>query len=162
MYEQKAKAGKLVFKNNFYLQRGVYDLAAVMNESVSETPYEIKGCLIDLFDPKLPVYDSKRVNPGEQSLLLNIERVKDKRNPQVLASASREYNEQRGKNYYSYVAKSPIETTNISRVLLPECPKNVKVNGQETFRTQNWNARSKTYLIEFENSPQGVSVRFDW
>lgn len=162
MYEQKAKAGKLVFKNNFYLQRGVYDLAAVMNESVSETPYEIKGCLIDLFDPKLPVYDSKRVNPGEQSLLLNIERVKDKRKPQVLASASREYNEQRGKNYYSYVAKSPIETTNISRVLLPECPKNVKVNGQETFRTQNWNARSKTYLIEFENSPQGVSVRFDW
>ncbi|TWV14701.1 hypothetical protein FQ707_03060 [Bacteroidaceae bacterium HV4-6-C5C] len=162
MYEQNAKAGKLVFKNNFYLQRGVYDLAAVLKESVSKTPYEVKGCLIDLFDPKLPVYDSKKVDPGEQALLLNVERVKNKSQAQVLASASKEYNEQRAKNSYSYVAKSPAETTNISRVLLPECPKSVKINGQETFSVENWNVRSHTYLIEFENSPEGISVEFHW
>jgi len=162
MYERKAKAGKLTLKNNFYLQRGAYDLIAVMKESVSETQYKVKGCLIDLFDPKLPVYDSIQINPGEQALLLNVERIKNKKKAQVLASASKEYNEQRGENYYKYVAKSPAETTNISRVLLPVCPRSVKINGKETFRPQNWNAQSRTYLIEFENSPQGVSIQFHW
>ncbi len=122
----------------------------------------MKGCLIDLFDPKLPVYDSKKVYPGEQALLLNVERVKNKSQAQVLASASKEYNEQRTKNSYSYVAKSPAETTNISRVLLPKCPKSVKINGRETFSVENWNVRSHTYLIEFENSPEGISVEFHW
>jgi hypothetical protein len=74
MYEQKANAGKLIFKNNFYLQRGAYDLVAVLDESVSNEPYIIKGNFIDLFDPKLPVYQSKTVNTGEQAFLLNIDR----------------------------------------------------------------------------------------
>lgn len=162
MYEQKAKAGKLAFKNHFYLQRGVYDLAAVLEESVSNEPYTLKGCLIDLFDSKLPVYTSKQVNPGEQALMLNVDRVKDKKKAQILASASRAYDEKREKNSYSYIAKSPAETTNVSRVLLPKCPKSVKINGNETFNTSDWDAASKTYLVEFENSPEGVSVQFNW
>ena len=91
MYEQKANAGKLLFKNNFYLQRGAYDLVAVLDESVSNEPYIIKGNFIDLFDPKLPVYQSKTVNTGEQALLLNIDRVPNKQHPQVLAAACRVY-----------------------------------------------------------------------
>ena len=162
MYEQKAKAGKLAFKNHFYLQRGVYDLAAVLEESVSNEPYTLKGCLIDLFDSKLPVYTSKQVNPGEQALMLNVDRVKDKKKAQILASASRAYDEKREKNSYSYIAKSPAETTNVSRVLLPKCPKSVKINGNETFNASDWDAASKTYLVEFENSPEGVSVQFNW
>lgn len=162
MYEQKAKAGKLEFKNNFYLQRGVYDLVAVLDESIGSDPYTIKGCLIDLFDPKLPIYESKHINPGEQALMLNVDRVKNKKKAQVLASASRTYDEERGKNFYSYVAKSPAETFNVSRVLLPKIPKSVKIDGNELLSSNNWDAKSKTYLVEFENSPDGVSVRFEW
>ena len=162
MYEQNAKAGKLEFKNNFYLQRGDYDLAAVLEESVSDEPFTVEGCLIDLFDPKLPIYTSKRINPGEQALLLNVERVAGKKKPQVLASASREEQEERGKGWYSYVAKSPAETSNVSRVLLPSCPKSVTVDGKEVFDTKRWHAASHTYLIEFENNPDGVSVKFCW
>jgi len=40
---------------------------------------------------------AKRINPGEQALLLNVERVAGKKKPQVLASASREEQEERGK-----------------------------------------------------------------
>jgi len=155
MYEQNAKAGKLEFKNNFYLQRGDYDLAAVLEESVSDEPFTVEGCLIDLFDPKLPIYTSKRINPGEQALLLNVERVAGKKKPQVLAS-------ERGKGRYSYVAKSPAETSNVSRVLLPRCPKSVTVDGREVFDAKRWHAASHTYLIEFENNPDGVSVKFCW
>lgn len=162
IYSQKANAGELKFKNNFYLKRGVYDLVAVLDESVSNDPYIVNGCLIDLFDPKLPIINCKIVNPGEQAFLLDINRVINKNIPQVLASSSREEQEEYGKRNYSYIAKSPSETTNISRVLLPSCPKSVKIDGQEKLNLNNWDKTSGTYLVEFENNPDGVKVKFEW
>lgn len=162
MYEQKAKAGKLLFKNNFYLQRGVYDLVAVLDESVSNESYLIKGTLIDLFDPKLPVYKSKMIQPGEQAFFLNVDRVPDKQKPQVLAAASRVYEEKTEKDSYSFVAKSPVNTTNISRILLPRKPVSVQVDSKEELVSGAWDQQSKTYLLEFENNPEGVSVNIKW
>lgn len=162
LYEEKARAGKLEFKNSFYLERGVYDLAAVLDESVSGEPYVIEGDLIDLFDPALPVCTSRTVRPGEQALLLNIGRVKNKRQPQVLAAASRTYDEKSDKRSYSFVAKSPVNTTNVSRVLLPAQPVSVTVNGEEKLNENAWDARTRTYLLQFENDPDGVAVRFAW
>lgn len=162
LYHKYAKAGHMELKNNFYLQRGDYDLVAVLDESVSETPFTVKGCLIDLFDSQLPIYTSKQVYPGEQAFLLNVNRVIHPEKPQVLASASREEQEMRGKNWYSYVAKSPIETSNISRVLLPQCPRSVLINGKETFDVHCWHTSSRTYKLAFENNPDGVMVKFEW
>ncbi|MEG1700361.1 MAG: hypothetical protein RRY33_00220 [Alistipes sp.] len=162
LYEQKAKAGALTFKNNFYLERGVYDLVAVLDEGVSNEPYRIEGALIDLFDPTLPVCTSKEIQPGEQALFVNVDRVKNRRQPQVLASASRVYDEKVVKNTYSFVAKSPEKTTNVSRVLLPAKPTSVQVNGEEMLSDKAWDALTKSYLVGFENSPEGVSVRFTW
>lgn len=111
------------FKNNLYLERGPFDLIAVMDESVDAKPYTQFGILIDLFDPTLPVLDVKTVQPGEQAFLFNVNRVEDKNKPQVLAAASRVYEEQRSKNSYSFITKSPAQTNNVMRVLLPAQPK---------------------------------------
>jgi len=155
-------AGKLKFKNHFYLQRGLFELVAVLDESVNNDSYTIKGTLIDLFDPTLPVYSSRTIAPSEQGYFLNVDLVKNKKLPQVLAGASRVYDEVLQKSQYSYVAKSPIETTNISRILLPNQPKQVKVNGQDVLDIKNWDSKSKTYLLGFENNPEGVKVEFSW
>lgn len=162
VYEKNAKGGNLKFKNSFYLERGAYDLVAVLEESVSEAPFVVEGCLIDLFDPALPVVSAKQVCPGEQAFLLDINRLENKKQPRVLASASREEQEKRGKDFYAYVVKSPSETSNISRVLLPSCPRSVRIDGKEDFKAKNWDKSSNTYLIEFENNPNGVHVRFEW
>ena len=159
---QEAGEGKLLFKNNFYLQRGYFELVAVLDESISKENYTIKGTLIDLFDPELPVYSSRSIAPSEQGYFLNVDLVKDKNRPQVLAGANRVYDELVENSSYSYLAKSPIETTNISRVLLPKQPKQVKVGGQEVFVAKNWDAKSKTYLLGYENNPDGVKVEFTW
>lgn len=161
LYSRNAKAGKLMYKNNFHLERGAYNVVAVVDESVSNGGYELRGKLIDLFDPNLPVVNYKRVSPGEQSLTLDIDRLESRR-PQVLASASRVSHEEIGKKSYSYVAKSPAETHNVSRVLLPRQPKSVKIGGKECLDASRWDKWSKTYLAEFENSPEGVDVRFEW
>lgn len=162
LYEAKGKSGKLQFKNYFTLTRGIYDLIAVLDESVSNEPYLVKGNLIDLFDPTLPIVTSKNIQPNEQCLFVNIDRVANKQKPQVLASASRIYNEKSTGRQYSFTAKSPINTTNISRILLPGKPKSLVVDKKEVLAEANWDTKTKTYLLEFENSPEGVYVDIKW
>lgn len=167
LYKEKAHAGDLQFKNSFYLERGVYDLVSVLDESVSDTPYIMKGRLIDLFDPELPVLEQKVVNPGEQAFLLNMARIADPDRPQVLCGAARVYEEKVKGTSYEFVAKSPVHTTNVMRVLLPEAPKSVTITdakGNEL--TQNassvWDEESHTCQLKFENSPEGVRVAYKW
>ena len=153
--------GKLDYKNHFYLERGPYVLASVVDESdISKDPLILKGNYIDLFEPSLPVLKQKVVNPDEQAFLFNIDAVKNKKKPQVLASASRQYDEQTGKRSYSFIAKSPAETNNVMRILLPKQPKDVKVSAQ-TF-TSEWNKATHTLLLQFENNPEGVQVNIEW
>lgn len=155
--------GKLDIKNSFYLERGYYTLAAVVDESeAGDEPLTLKGKFIDLFDPELPVMSEKIVNPGEQAFLFDISRVKDKKQPQVLAAASRQYDEQRTANSYSFVSKSPAQTSNVMRILLPKKPKSVKLNGTATDAWQ-WNENDQnTMLLKFENDPDGVKVDIKW
>ncbi|GHE39207.1 hypothetical protein [Sphingobacterium griseoflavum] len=157
-----AAGGTLAFKNHFHLQRGPFELIAVLDESVDTEAYRIQGTLIDLFDPELPVYRAQAIAPGKQAYFFNVDLVKDKKKPQVLAAASRVYQEQTTASGYAYVAKSPIETTNISRVLLPKRPKSVTVDGREVFDAQQWDKASSTYRLGFENNPDGVAVKFLW
>ncbi|WP_234367843.1 hypothetical protein [Parabacteroides pacaensis] len=166
LYEEKACAGTLEFKNNFYLERGPFDLISVLDEGVSTNPYKVQGQLIDLFDPTLPVLTEKIVHPGEQAYLYNIGRVAEPDKPQVLAAACRVYDEEVGERTYSFVAKSPSNTTNVMRVLLPAEPK-LKVKAvtlEQDIENVNftWDASSRTGCLNFENNPDGVYVSFEW
>ena len=165
-YETDAKAGKLVLKNSLYLERGPYDVIAVLNENPDTKPYVVKGPVIDLFDPQLPVLAEKVVNPGEQSYLFDVKRVANKLKPQVLASASRVTNEQVSANKYNFVAKSPINTQNAMRILLPAPAKKVVMtdaNGQVITDVQSsWDASSKTLFLGYANSPDGIHVSIGW
>lgn len=163
MYENKAKAGRLTFKNHLYLERENYNLIAVLDESVNDEIYTAEGLFIDLFDPELPVLTKKTVKPGEQALLYNINRVKNKKNPQILASASRAYDEICTKNEYRFTAKSPVNTTNVSRVLLPAKPQSITVNDKPIDENNiSWDEKSKTCLLQFENDPEGIAVCIKW
>lgn len=165
-YEKKAKAGRLIFKNSFYLERGPYDLISVLNENTDTKPYVVKGPVIDLFDPELPVLREKVIQPGEQSLLYDVKRVADKSKPRVLASASRIYNIKVGGKTYSFVARSPVNTTNSARVLLPAKPRGIKVtdhNGTTiTAVKSSWDTSSNTLYLGFDNSPDGINVQINW
>ncbi len=166
LYEETAKAGELVFKNNFYLERGAYDLISVLDESVSDEPFVQRGRLIDLFDPKLPVLSEKAVSPGEQAYLLNVDRIEQQDKPQVLAAASRVYDEVVTKRSYSFITKSPLNTTNVMRILLPGTPQQCLVFDHEGKElndiTWEWNEESKTGLLGFENDPDGIKVDIKW
>ena len=153
--------GKLEYKNHFYLERGPYVLAAVVDENaVSSEPLQLNGSYIDLFDPKLPCLKQKTVNPGEQAFLFDIRAVSQKNRPQVLAAASRQSDESIGKKSYSFIAKSPAETDNVMRILLPKKPKEITASCSPF--TSEWDEDTHTLLLQFENHPEGVQVKIEW
>ena len=153
--------GKLDYKNHFYLERGPYVMVAVVDENaISNEHLTLKGNYIDLFDPNLPCLKEKIVNPDEQAFLFNIDAISKKKQPQILASASRQYDEKIGKRSYSFVAKSPAETNNVMRILLPKEPKDIQISCKEF--TQAWDKDTHTLLLMFENNPDGVQVAIKW
>ena len=162
LYGKYGRNGEIIFKNSFYLERGPFDLIAVLNENSDNSPYIKKGLFIDLFDPELPILKSKQVNPGEQAFLYNITRAGKNNKPQVLASACRIYDEKYINGKYSFTAKSPLNTDNIMRIMMPEKPESVMVynpDGSQTDKFKyNWDSESKTGLLGFENQPDGVRV----
>ncbi|GAA4315394.1 hypothetical protein [Compostibacter hankyongensis] len=165
-YQDDAKAGQLTWKNSFFLRRGPYDLVSVMDEGVSAAPYVVKGPVIDLFDPKLPVLKEKTVNPGQQAFLYDLSQVKDKQRPTVLASASRIYDEQRNGRSYTFTAKGPLHTVNSMRVLLPSRPGQIGLTGKSGKQISpaqtDWDALTHTLYISCDNDPDGVKVRLGW
>ena len=165
-YEDDAKAGTLEFKNSFFLERGYYDLVSVLDENVTGSePFTLRGNFIDLYDNTLPVLHEKTVAPGTQAFLVNLDRVENPAVPQVVAAASRQYDEVRSAKSYAFVSKSPINTTNAMRVLLPAKPKTVSVKdekGQPVAFEKSWDKQTKTLFLTFDNSPEGRAVSVKW
>lgn len=168
---EKAYPETLDIKNSLTLERGAYTLASVITDSpAGDASLTLKGSFINLFDPALPVCKDIDVSVGEQAFLYNINKVIDKKRPQVLAAASRQYDEQVGKKQYTFVAKSPKNTSNIMRILLPKKSKSVYLSTQESpygkvmlkATTLEWDPTSKTLLLGFENDPNGVRVEINW
>ena len=155
-----AAGGAVEYKNHFRLTRGPYELVAVLDESVSEEPYRMSGLFIDLYDPQLPVYTEKEILPGTQGFFYNVKAAG--KAPKILAAASRAYEITKKGRSFSFLAKSPIETVNASRILLPSRPKSVLVGGKEVLDSACWDAASKTYFLSFDNDPDGVRVQIRW
>ena len=166
-YEHTAKAGNLIVKNNFFIQRGPYVIASVLKESTSNDPLVIDKKVIDLFNPELPVLQEKIIQPGTQAFLYNLEHIQYSK-PQVLAAASRVYQEKinNKEQEYSFITKSLSHTIDVMRIVLPSAPKEVTaiLPNSENVRimVDTWDQSSHTLLLKFENYSEGVSVNIHW
>ena len=164
-----AKAyGRLQQKNSFFLERGPYTLAAVLDEGVvSDEPLVLKGDYINLFSPELTYHSEFVVQPGTQAYLFDLSKL-DKKRPQVIASASRQYDEKETTDGFSFISKSPLNTTNIICLYLPKDYRSAQVSctnaeGQPVEHKLNVLGATNTTVsrllwITFENSPDGVKV----
>jgi hypothetical protein len=151
----KSLVGTL-YPQSLQVDRGPYRILAALDEGGE--PLVAEGCLIDLYDPALPVYTHREVLPGTQALLYDLSKAG--RAPKILAAASRAYEEKKSRNRFSYVCKGPAETWNVTRILLPAPPVKVLVNGTEC--PASWDETSRTVFLRFPNSPDGVPVEIDW
>ncbi|MBQ3658942.1 MAG: FAD-dependent oxidoreductase, partial [Bacteroidales bacterium] len=100
--------------------------------------------------------------PSQDADSTNSPRIVNTVNPSSDTAASRAYDIVKKGRTFSFTAKSPIETVNASRILLPSVPKSVLVGDAECFDPACWDALSKTYLLTFDNNPDGVKVKIIW
>jgi hypothetical protein len=162
-YERDARAGKLLFKNAYRLDRGPYTLAAVLDENEDQQPLVIQGPLLDLYDPELPVLQFKSVAPNKQAFLYRLPAPTERKLPKVLAAACRVYDFKAQPTSVSFSTKSPANTNNVMRLLLPSKPGKVAVTRSGTAEpaTHAWNAQTNTLLLKFRNYSEGVDVKIN-
>ena len=154
----QSMSGPVQVSDYLALDRGPYRIVAVMDEGSSSEPYVDEGCFIDLYDPALPVYGEIKVASGSQGLFYDVSKAG--KAPRILAAASRSYDENRKGRVFSYVCKGPVETVNVTRVLLPARPVEVKAGGVSC--DYSWDEASRTCYMSFPNDPDGVPVEIRW
>ena len=69
--------GKVEYKNHLYIERDRYVIAAVMDESVSDEPLIIDGIFADMYTADFAIVNGKKLKPGENTMLANIEKLND-------------------------------------------------------------------------------------
>ena len=159
-----AQGEQWIEKNNFYLKRDQFDIVSVLEESVNDEPFTFDGPVIDLFDPELPVLNVKKVIPGEQSLVINLNRV-EKSKPQVLATAARISDEKISANSYIFSSRSPVKTVNTMRILVPKKPLSIEITDAASTKqafTQKWDQDSSTLLLKFDNTGAPLKTTLKW
>lgn len=156
---------EIEFKNSFDLARGSYRIISVVDESVNNSSFVATGNFVDLFDPEIPVIKEKVVNPGTQALLYDLDKIADKNTPEVLATAARISDEVISSTRYSFIAKSPINTTNAMRIYIPEKASQISVLNSKNITLSfdsEYDNESKTLFLKFENDPEGVLVNIEF
>ena len=49
---------------------------------------------------------------------------------------------------------------NVMRILLPKNPKGITVSSNQF--TSEWDEKTHTLLLQFENDPEGVHIKIEW
>ena len=155
---EKATGKPIATSNHFTVKRGPYVCVAVMDESVSEKPATLNGMFIDLFDSGLPIVKNKTIAPGGQAFLYDLSRP-GKKAPAVLCGSARISGEDVSQDGYVFTARCPKGTRAVLRVLLKAAPSRVSLNGNPApSGAFSWDNTSRTLLLSFDNSPEGVTV----
>ncbi|MGO8750796.1 MAG: hypothetical protein ACLQNE_33010 [Thermoguttaceae bacterium] len=156
----ESAGGSWTERNWIRLRRGPYVIAAVLDESVSAEPLELRGRLVDLLDARLAVSNHIVLKPGQQAWLLDLDRVTAKA-PAALAAAGRieRWTSAPGSVHYAITSPQGIRTS--ARILLPMPPKTITVAGRPCAEWV-WHEASKTVLIRHAGSADPVEVNVTW
>ena len=130
---------------------------------------DISTRIIDLFSPELTYFSEISILPGQQGFFFDLTKI-DKKRPQVIAAASRQYDEQTTDEGFRFICKSPLNTTNIVCLYLPKDYKSGHftltdaegntVNHEMKVITAPANTLAgRLFWLSFENSPDGINVQ---
>lgn len=156
------KGGTLKTQNYLCLRRGPYVAASVLDESVSETPFSIKGQYVDLFDPALGIVQERVLNPNERAVLFDLDWARSKgQKARVVAAAARVKRESASGNSLTFTLRGPKATRANVRVLLPKEPASVSVQ-PEAELAKSWDPGSSSLLLSFDNAAADMLFTIVW
>ena len=154
-----AKAGVPWRETNYLiLRRGPYVIAAGLDETPKPISKKLTGRFVNLFDSELTVVREVALQPASRMLLVDLDKL-DLTKPTVIASASKVLGTKVTSNSIRFHSEGPKDVMAATRIALPGPPKSVKIEGYaESEVRSTWDSGSKTLLLEYPNSPDGVWV----
>ncbi len=156
----EATGGTWQPRNYLQLRRGPYLIAAVLDESLDDSPLQLRGLYLDLLDPLLAVHEEVTLRPGEQAWLMDLQRVSSDE-PLLLAAAGRVEDWKVDGQSLQYHVATPADIVVSARIRLATRPSAVFVNGNPCDDV-TWDERSRTVLIRHDGRPEPVQVKVQW
>ncbi len=154
-------------QNYLHMTRGPYHIITVLDESISEKPYSLSGHFVDILDPGLAVRTEVEFKPGERGLLYDIDSAKLGQwagvGARVLASASRIRGTRLSQRSIRFNSRGPAGTTAATRILLLNEPVGVSFSRPSHQLTRReWDPKSTTLLLVYQNVPGGLDITVTW
>ncbi len=143
------------------MERGCYTITSIMDESETSKPYTLNGQYIDLYKTYLDVLENPVLEVGSVGLYYNLAKV-DKNQPcEILAAAARIEKYKATVRSCTFNAVSAEGSECVMRIYVRRPPISVSANcgNEEAAITSEYDEKSKTILLRFTNSTQGVSVK---
>ncbi|MCR5151486.1 MAG: hypothetical protein K6B52_09735 [Clostridiales bacterium] len=137
---------KYNYSNCLKVNRGIYTIAACLDESVNSEPVVINGLFADMFTQDFAVIDKKTLLPGENVFLCDLDKIKEK--TAVIGTSLRIYSLDEDDKKINVVAKGAKCSAKI-RLKIGFAPSNVSVNGEKCDYV--FDNHSGTVLISFES-----------
>jgi len=144
--------------NVLALRRGPYVVAAGVDESDVGEPTDLPGTFVDLFDSRLTVRIDPKVLPDTCWLLYDLAHCPGY--PWVIAAAGCVRDESWNGHALSFSVEGMIGTVCAVRVWIPSEPLYVQAGGEPT--CYEWDAPSRTALVQFANRPTGCRIEIGW
>lgn len=156
-------AGQPYQETNFLaLRRGPYLVAAGLDESLADSPRQITGRFIDLFDAQLPILSKVVLTPGSRHLLLDLDRTRA-RAPAILAAACKTLGRKKmSDGSFRFYAEGPDNIIASVRLSLAAQPRMVLLDDHPLpADALVWDTGTKTLLLRFPNAASGhwITVR---
>ncbi|HEY3267768.1 MAG TPA: hypothetical protein VGM37_12630 [Armatimonadota bacterium] len=149
--------------NALWLRRGPYVVGAVMEETESIEPLNLKGRYLDLFAGHPSVLVDPSLRPGKRFLLLDLDRAGDK--PHILSSACETEAFTADSEQVSFRAIGPKDVKAYVCLRLPAEPTEVTVADKDGLAIDcihAWSKAANMASVEFPNAPEGLTVTVRW
>jgi hypothetical protein len=143
------------------MERGCYTVTSVMDEAETSSPYTLKGLYIDMYKTYLDVLENPVLGVGSVGLYYNMEKVDKKQSCEILAAAARIENYKATARSCTFTAVSAAGSECVVRMYVRKVPVSVSAvcEKNEVSISCDYEKKSKTVLLRFANSINGVSVK---
>ena len=145
--------------NYLSVRRDPYIVIASMQESDMGSVYTKEGLFVDLYEDKYPVVERVLVEPGQEKLLFDLEKIKE--DVRIIATAARIENMVCENGQLSIEAKAIDHIQVNMRIRLPGKPEDLCAHtesGKNMELQSVWDEKSRTVLLSYRSNNEKVHI----
>lgn len=145
--------------NYLSVRRDPYIVIASMQESDMGSVYTKEGLFVDLYEDKYPVVERVLVEPGQEKLLFDLEKIKD--DVRIIATAARIENMVCENGQLSIEAKAIDHIQVNMRIRLPGKTEDLCAHtesGKNMELQSVWDEKSRTVLLSYRSNNEKVHI----